>query len=87
MSSMIVWRGYVMKTADDILARMEEGYAITAMEAWARFRCANLRARIWELKARGWEIESEMVKTLDGKRIAKYWLKGERERAVRAAIA
>ena len=70
-----------------ILAHLESGLAITPLEALAKYGCFRLGARIWELKQRGWDIQSCMVKTATGKRIAKYWLLTEAERAARAVMA
>ena len=70
-----------------ILAHLEQGLAITPLEALAKYGCFRLGARVWDLRMKGWDIQSCMVKTATGKRIAKYWLMTEQERATRAVLA
>jgi hypothetical protein len=69
---------------DAILAWLETGAGITPLDALHRFGCFRLGARIFDLRRRGWEIDSTMVKTVTGKRIALYKLKSEQERIRRA---
>jgi len=67
-----------------ILAWLETGSGITPLDALQRFGCFRLGARIFELRRMGWEIDSTMVKTVTGKRIALYKMKSEQDRIRRA---
>ena len=59
--------------AGRILAHLQEGNRITALEALEKFQCFRLAARIHELRE-AWEIQERTVETPSGKRIAEYWL-------------
>lgn len=59
----------VLRVLED---RGERG--ITPLEALEVIGTFRLGARIWELKRDGWPIETDMVKTPSGKRIARYRL-------------
>lgn len=69
---------------DAILAWLEAGNGITQLDALHRFGCFRLGARIWELRIAGWNIESTMVKTATGKRVALYKMESEKDRLRRA---
>jgi hypothetical protein len=58
--------------AGKILAYLQAGYAITALDALQRFGCFRLAARIHELRREGWQITERMVETANGKRVAEY---------------
>jgi hypothetical protein len=60
--------------ADAILHWLRDGHSITPIQALNVFGCFRLGARIWELKRRGYNIESKMIKTTAGKRVAEYRL-------------
>lgn len=47
------------------------GRSITTMEAFERFRCTRLAARVAELKHQGHPIKTEMV-DVGGARVARY---------------
>ncbi len=47
---------------------------ITALEALNDVGCFRLGARIYDLKAEGYRIETDLVTTMTGKRIARYRL-------------
>lgn len=58
-----------------ILAWLQEGNAITPIEALFRFGSFRLSARIYDLRLRGHKIKTEIIKSeKSGKRIAKYYL-------------
>lgn len=59
--------------AAQILAHMQEGRAITPLDALNLYGCFRLGARIWELKRDGYEIVMELVERND-KRFASYRL-------------
>jgi hypothetical protein len=59
---------------DAILAHLQEGRTLTALEALDRFGCNRLAARIGELKAAGWDIRSRMIEIDSGKHVAEYRL-------------
>lgn len=57
----------------ELLRSHPEGVTpLDALDAIGSFR---LGARVWELKAEGYAIESQMVTTANGKRIARYRLR------------
>ena len=60
--------------AGKILAYLQAGNRITALEALQRFQCFRLAARIYELRNQGWQIAERMVETGSGKRVAEYSL-------------
>ncbi len=60
--------------AGKILAYLQSGHALTALEALRRFGCFRLAARIHELRRDGWQIAERMVETANGKRVAEYYL-------------
>lgn len=63
------------RSCRDVLALLHlNPDGITAIEALNDVGCFRLGARIWDLKAEGYEIESELVTTMTGKRIARYRL-------------
>lgn len=54
---------------------LEAGDAITQLDAFNRYGCFRLGARVWELKREGLPIVSEMVEVgEEGKRVARYSL-------------
>lgn len=57
----------------DLLTTNPDG--ITPLEALFRAGSLRLGARIWELKVDGYDIETTMVTTPTGKRIARYRLR------------
>lgn len=57
-----------------ILAYLEEGKSLTAIDALMMFDCFRLSARILNLKKEGHKIITTMVKTNSGKQVAKYTL-------------
>jgi hypothetical protein len=62
--------------AGKILAYLQAGNRLTALEALQRFQCFRLAARIHELRRDGWQIEEQMVETGSGKRVAEYSMGG-----------
>lgn len=65
----------MQKQRDVILAALQQGYSITPIEALTMCGCMRLGARIWELKRLGYNIETKIIKTATGKRVASYRLK------------
>lgn len=57
-----------------ILKALLNGERLTQLEAYSRFNCARLGARIYDLKKRGHNIISKMITVQSGKRVAQYWL-------------
>lgn len=53
---------------------LKQGNSITPLDALNLFGCLRLGARIADLKERGLNIETEMVVTPNGKRVASYKL-------------
>ncbi len=64
--------------AGQILAYLREGNRLTALEALERFGCFRLAARIHELRAQHWAIQERTVETRGGKRVAEYYMEGQR---------
>jgi hypothetical protein len=62
--------------AGKILAYLQAGNRITALEALQQFGCFRLAARIHELRNQGWQIAERMVETGGGKRVAEYSIGG-----------
>lgn len=58
-----------------ILEHLKQGHSITPLAALDLWGCFRLGARIWDLRDRGYEIETEILETVSGKRIAQYRLK------------
>lgn len=59
---------------DRILAHLQKGRKLTALEALARFDCFRLSARISDLKERGYPIKTDMITLKNGKIVAEYKL-------------
>ena len=57
-----------------ILKALLNGERLTQLEAYTRFNCTRLGARIYDLKKRGHNIISKMITVPSGKRVAQYWL-------------
>lgn len=57
-----------------ILRWLEAGQTITPILALNRFGCFRLGARILDLRKVGYPIETTMIPTVTGKRIAEYRL-------------
>ena len=55
-----------------IQAYLLSGGKITSLEAFQKFNCTRLAARIHDLKSMGLTIDKEMIKTQEGKVIAEY---------------
>ena len=57
-----------------VQTHLEHGQTLTSLEALDKYGIGRLAARVLELKKAGCEIQSRMVTTLSGKRVAEYWL-------------
>lgn len=60
-----------------IAAWLEDGHAITSLEALTRFGCMRLASRICDLRDRGMDIKAEKVKVSSGKWVTRYKLSKE----------
>lgn len=60
-----------------IKAWLEDGNSITGMLALQKFGCWSLPRRICDLKETGFPIDSQYIKTDNGKRIKEYWMANE----------
>ena len=58
-------------TLELLRAHPEGVTALTALDEIGSFR---LGARVWELKAEGYDVQTDLVTTKSGKRIARYRL-------------
>ena len=64
-----------MSQTSDILAHLEQGHRLTQLDAFYRFNCFRLGARILELKDDGHPIDRRMVEDPEtGKWFAEYWM-------------
>jgi hypothetical protein len=57
-----------------ILAHLQGGRTLTALEALEWFKCFRLASRIHDLKKAGYDVQKRMVKTASGKSVAEYYL-------------
>lgn len=65
-----------------ILRYLAKGYSLTVLEAIEKFNCYALSQRCTELRKKGWPIESRMIETKAGKRIACYEYKHKQHQQV-----
>jgi hypothetical protein len=61
-----------------VLAWLASGRTITTLQAFKRWQITTLSQRCTELRKRGHRIESEMVTTRGGARVARYRLEVRR---------
>jgi hypothetical protein len=61
----------------DILRVLKSGRSITPREAYSRFDCMRLGARIYDLRCKGHDIITERIER-KGKKYARYWLNNKR---------
>jgi hypothetical protein len=61
-----------------VQTHLESGRALTALEALDKYGINRLAARVLELKKAGCNVQSRMVETSSGKRVAEYYVEGER---------
>jgi len=64
-----------MAQTDEILEALKSGRKLTVLDALDEFGCYRLTSRVWDLKQQGFAIQSEMITTESGKRVAQYSLK------------
>ena len=57
-----------------ILAHLQSGRTLTALEALDWFKCFRLASRVYDLRKAGHMVEKRTVKTNSGKNIAQYYL-------------
>lgn len=62
-----------------ILAHLKQGWSITPAEAYERFGCLRLAARIHNLKEDNLDISTTMIEVSPGTRVARYKLIGENQ--------
>jgi hypothetical protein len=58
-----------------VLRYLAQGNTLTVAEALHKFGCYALSQRCGELRKAGWPVESQMIETETGKRIAQYSIK------------
>lgn len=68
-----------MTQNETLLAALRRGESLTVAEALSRYGVYALSQRVGELKATHPEIETEMVRTASGKRVARYFIRGQLE--------
>jgi hypothetical protein len=57
-----------------ILAHLQSGRTLTALEALDWFKCFRLASRVCDLRKAGHMVEKRTIKTNSGKRVAEYYL-------------
>ena len=57
-----------------ILAHLQYGRTLTALEALEWFKCFRLASRICDLRKAGYDVQKRTIKTNSGKNIAQYYL-------------
>ena len=60
-----------MSQSSAILHDLQAGAKITQLEAYSRYRCTRLAARVDDLKRAGYPVHAEMVER-NGKHVAEY---------------
>jgi hypothetical protein len=65
-----------MSQAEAILKDLQAGARLTQLEAYQRYRCTRLAARVDDLKRAGYPVHAEMVER-NGKHVAEYSMIGE----------
>lgn len=75
------------KQADQILAALERGESLTALDALNRFGCMRMSGRIYELKEAGVPVQDETIKLASGKHVKRYYLEADYLEAKRAQDA
>lgn len=63
-----------MSQTNDILRHLAKGKSLTPLEALERFGCLRLAARVNDLRLRGHRIDTDIVQTKGGAKIARYSL-------------
>ena len=57
-----------------ILAHLQSGRTLTALEALDWFKCFRLASRVCDLRKAGYDVQKRTIKTNSGKNIAQYYL-------------
>ena len=57
-----------------ILAHLQAGRTITALEALEWFKCFRLASRVCDLRKAGHDVQKRTIKTNSGKSVAEYYL-------------
>jgi len=63
-----------MSQEKQILKDLEKGKRITALDAFKKYKCLRLAARILEIKNAGYNVDKNMVKK-NGKTFGSYYLR------------
>ena len=61
-----------MTQNQNILKHLIDGKGITPLKALNLFGCMRLASRVNDLRKKGYPIDSVMIKTQQGKRVAEY---------------
>jgi len=57
-----------------ILAHLQTGRTLTALEALDWFKCFRLASRVCDLRKAGYDVQKRTIKTNSGKSVAEYYL-------------
>jgi hypothetical protein len=57
-----------------ILAHLQNGRTLTALEALEWFKCFRLASRVCDLRKAGHDVQKRTIKTNSGKSVAEYYL-------------
>ena len=60
--------------AGQILAHLQSGASLTALDALHLFGCNRLAARIADLRAKGYRVRSTLIEVANGKHVSSYTL-------------
>lgn len=64
-----------MSQTQSILNYLQQGKALTSLEAFDLFKCMRLGARIWDLKQQGHDVKEELVYDKNSKKhYSRYWI-------------
>ena len=61
-----------MTQSEAILAALQSGDRLTALDCLTRFQCMRAASRVRDLRALGHDIRTETITTPTGKRVAQY---------------
>jgi len=72
----------VRTQTDEIKRALLEGMELTQLDAYRHFGCFRLAARVEELRKQGLDIETQTIKSANGKKFARYRIAHPVQRAL-----
>jgi hypothetical protein len=67
-----------MNQSEQLLAYIKKNGTVTPMEALIKLGIYRTAARVYDLRNAGHNIQTDIVETQSGARVARYWLKGKK---------